>query len=605
VRLARALLLASLCGTVSLAAEQPPVPEAAPGAPQLTAPPDGAHLPDLGTNLAWTNPPGTTQYHLEVVPFNADGPGIAMVRNLEDSFIIAPPRMGEGNYVLLPDMGYTWRIRASDKSSFAPPGDPSYGPASQRTFRTPAVSSAGITAVEPVNGGPVNSRTPALRWENSDSRVFYYEIQLTKSASFDTAEGAAPVYWELVHGGLVSPLNSYQVRPAFPLEAGVRYYWRVRPRVQGDGQPVVWSRTFSFQTPAEEVRVGLSRPFPNLTFQRLTNLVQPDDGSGRFFATEQRGVIRTISGDGRAEAFLDIQSRVRTDHTEEGLLGLAFDPDFRANGHLYLYYSASGPTRNVLSRYSLRSGDPSRGDPASEEVILELSKPFGNHNGGQLMFGPDGYLYLGPGDGGGGGDPFRNSQSLRSMLGKIHRIDVRGIPGGYRIPPDNPCVDVPGARGEIWAYGLRNPWRFSFDRATGRLWAGDVGQNAWEEIDVIEKGKNYGWNLMEGTHCFSPPSGCNSTGLEMPVAEYGRDDGCSVTGGYVYRGKAIPALAGAYLYADFCSGRVWALWHDGAAITRQQQLLDTGLQITSFAEDLAGEVYLLSWNQGIFRLVPE
>lgn len=255
----------------------------------------------------------------------------------------------------------------------------------------------------------------------------------------------------------------------------------------------------------------------------------------------------------------------------------------------------------------MRGDDANRGDPASEAVLLELIKPFGNHNGGQLMFGPDGYLYLGPGDGGGGGDPFRNGQGLGTLLGKILRIDVRGAPSeGYRIPPDNPFLSVPGAQGEIWAYGMRNPWRFSFDRATGRMWTGDVGQNAFEEIDIIEKGKNYGWNIMEGSHCYSPSSGCGASGLEMPVMDYGRDQGCSVTGGFVYRGGAIPALRGAYVYADFCSGTVWGLWYDGASVVRHEVLREAGdnINISSFSEDLAGELYALSWNQGIYRLVP-
>ncbi|GEM_PF-5101083 len=589
--------------------------QAAPGAAQLQSPPDGTQLPDFDATLTWSNPPGTTQYYLEVIPYPSapggppDGPGITLVRNAETSFTLQPPQMGQGNYVLLPDITYTWRISAGDSSSFAPPGDPSYGPAAQRTFRTPAVSSSGITPLQPGNGGSVDNVTPLLQWANSPpeaDQVFYYEIQLSKDSGFNTdaRSAIAPVYWELVHGGVTNPLNSYQVREEFPLDSESRYFWRVRPRVQGDGQPVAWSQTFSFTTP--EARIGLQRAFPNLIFPQLTNMVQPNDGTGRFFATEQRGVVRVFGADGSATVFLDIQGQVLTSNNEEGLLGLAFDPDFRNNGHFYLYYSADSPRQNVVSRFSVRADDPNRADESSEAVLLDLPKPFGNHNGGQLAFGPDGYLYLGPGDGGSGGDPFRNGQNLGVLLGKILRIDVRGVPAeGYRIPPDNPFVGVPGARGEVWAYGLRNPWRFSFDRATGRMWVGDVGQNAWEEIDLVEKGRNYGWNVMEGAHCYSPSSGCNRDGLELPVTEYSHDDGCSVTGGYVYRGNGLPSLQGAYIYGDYCSGNIWALWHDGSRIVQEKFLLDSGLQITSFAEDLAGEIYVLSRSSGIYRLVQE
>lgn len=348
--------------------------------------------------------------------------------------------------------------------------------------------------------------------------------------------------------------------------------------------------------------IDVERVFPNVTPQQITNMIQPDDGTGRFFLTEQAGVVRVFQPGAAAEVFMDIRSKVLTDHNEEGLLGLAFDSGFRANGYFYLYYSANNPRRNVLARFSVQPGDSSRGDPNSETVLLELPKPFGNHNGGQLAFGPDGYLYLGPGDGGGAGDPFRNGQNTGALLGKILRIDVRRGSNGYSIPPDNPFVGVDGSRGEVWAYGMRNPWRFSFDRATGELWVGDVGQNRWEEIDRVEKGRNYGWNVMEGFHCYSPSSGCDQARLELPLAEYSHDDGCSVTGGYVYRGKAIASLQGAYIYGDFCSGRIWSLRRNGGQV-EVKGLLDTNLQITSFAEDLQGEVYVLSRSAGIYQLV--
>ena len=351
------------------------------------------------------------------------------------------------------------------------------------------------------------------------------------------------------------------------------------------------------------------RAFPNLNFKRLTNLVQASEEDGRLFVTEQEGRIQVFANDQRASdsmVFLDIRDRVRNRDNEEGLLGIAFAPDFNENGFFYVYYSASRPTRSVLSRFSTSRGDHRVSDPKSELVIMEILQPFSNHNGGQIAFGPDTYLYVGLGDGGSGGDPLGNGQDPGTLLGSILRIDVRNPPDGknYGIPPDNPFVGVSGAREEVWAYGLRNPWRFSFDEATGLLWVGDVGQARWEEIDVVEKGMNYGWNLMEGFHCFSPREGCDRAGLQLPVAEYGHADGCSVTGGYVYRGGRLPSLLGAYVYADFCSGKIWGLRHDGQAVTEHRLLVDSDLPISSFGVDLAGNLYVLSLEGGIYVLEP-
>ena len=580
-------------------------------APELLEPADGAQLQEFGVSLRWLNPPGATQYYLEVLPAPSteggppDGPAITLVRDIDTSFIIEPPVLGEGNYLLLPDMTYTWRVQLSDSSSFAPPGDGSYGPAAQRTFRTPAVSSGSIRLLQPASGSVVNSSTPLLRWEDSNANVFYYEVQLSKDVVFNTGgvPSNVPVYWELVHGGATDPLNSYQVRKEYPLDVDSHYFWRVRPRVQGDGRPLLWSRIYSFRTPAGQL--GVERVFPGVTFQRLTNMVQPDDGSGRFFATEQQGIVYVFREGGQAEVFLDIHSKVLTRGNEEGLLGLALDPNFRENRYFYLYYSAGNPRRVVVSRFTARADDPDRADAATEAVIMEVAQPYSNHNGGQLAFGPEGYLYLGPGDGGSGGDPSGNGQNLGTLLGKILRIDVRGVRDGYSIPPDNPFVGVPGARPEVWAYGMRNPWRFSFDSATGRLWAADVGQNAWEEVNRVERGGNYGWNVMEGRHCYKPSSGCDQSGLILPLAEYSHNDGCSVTGGFVYRGQRLASLQGAYLYADYCSGKVWALWQQADGSVSNEEILDTNLQIASFAQDLAGEVYILSHNQGIYRFVRQ
>ena len=352
--------------------------------------------------------------------------------------------------------------------------------------------------------------------------------------------------------------------------------------------------------------VQVERAFPNLTFQGLTNLVQPDDGRDLIFVTEQTGRIRVFPDDrGAAEAgtFLDIRPVVSTQGFEEGLLGLAFDPDYRGNGYFYVYYSAANPRRSVVSRFSV-SENPNVADSSSEFVIMEIGQPFSNHNGGQLAFGPDGYLYISLGDGGSGGDPQGHGQNRGTLLGSVLRIDVTGTSDdrNYLIPPDNPFVDIPEARDEIWAYGLRNPWRFSFDEHTGVFWVADVGQSDWEEVNTVERGANYGWNVMEGRHCFSPSVDCDETGLELPVWEYGHSEGCSVTGGYVYRGRGIPSLLGAYVYGDFCSGKIWGLRHDGEFVTEQMLLADSNLRITSFGQDLDGAIYVLSQNGGIYRL---
>ena len=360
----------------------------------------------------------------------------------------------------------------------------------------------------------------------------------------------------------------------------------------------------------------VERAFPKLPpgqLVNLTNLVQPDDGRDRIFVTEQPGRIRVFPNDQSAtEAglFLDISQRVNDAGNEEGLLGLAFDPDYRNNGYFYVYYSAANPRRSVLSRFSVHPNDPESADPSSEFVIIEIDQPFSNHNAGQIAFGPDGFLYVALGDGGGSGDPLGdvgNGQDKSTLLGSLLRIDVSTVSGGknYRIPPDNPFVGVAGARDEIWAYGLRNPWRFSFDAETGLLWLADVGQGTWEEIDIVKRGSNYGWKVMEGAHCFSPSTGCDQTGLELPLLEYSRSGGnCSVTGGYVYRGRGNPWLLGAYVYGDFCSGRIWGLRYDGELVTEQMLLVDSGLFITSFGRALSDNLYILSRTDGIYRLVP-
>ncbi len=353
--------------------------------------------------------------------------------------------------------------------------------------------------------------------------------------------------------------------------------------------------------------MDVERVFPDISFSRMVALAFPDDGTDRAFLVLQPGQIMVFPNDQSAQpssVFLDIRERVNDSGNEEGLLGLAFDPSFRNNGYFYVNYTASDPKRSVISRFSVSEDNPNLADPNTELVILEVAQPYSNHNGGQTIFGPDGLLYVGLGDGGSGGDPQRNGQNLTALLGKILRIDVSALDsnGGYSIPPNNPFAGRDDAKEEIWAYGLRYPWRFTFDRETGEMWAADVGQNRAEEVDIIRPGLNYGWNVMEGFECFRQSS-CDQSGLVLPIVEYGRDDGCSVTGGYVYRGSRLPSLYGAYVYGDFCSGKIWALRYDGSSVTKHEELIDSRLGISSFAEDLDGELYILSFDSRIYHLV--
>lgn len=329
-----------------------------------------------------------------------------------------------------------------------------------------------------------------------------------------------------------------------------------------------------------------------------------DDGAGRCFVVEQDGVIRRVANSQVvATPFLDIRNRVSRRNNECGLLGLAFHPKFATNGRLFVNYTSlvSGHMETLISEFNAKPGSETA-DPASERILLRFDQPWDNHNGGCLEFGPDGMLYIATGDGGAGGDPKNSGQNLGNLLGKILRIDVdHGQP--YATPADNPFAKKDGARGEIWAWGLRNPWRFSFDRVTKQLYAGDVGQNKWEEIDIIEKGKNYGWSAREGAHDFLPERKAGE--LTEPIKECGHDLGMSVTGGYVYRGREIPALVGVYVYADYQTGRIWGLKWDGKALTFDAQLLQPRIFISSFGEDRDGELYVCDHRGGkIWRIAP-
>lgn len=349
------------------------------------------------------------------------------------------------------------------------------------------------------------------------------------------------------------------------------------------------------------------KAFPYLKFSQPVWLTAPPDHSHRLFVVEQKGrvlVFKNKSSVKKASVFLDIRGKVRHVHPEEGLLCMAFHPDFAHNGLFYVYYIADHPHREVLSQFKVSSWNPNQANPSSEKVLLEIPKTFGNHNGATLVFGPDGYLYFGLGDGGGAGDPNNNAQNLNSLWGKILRIDVdHQDPGlAYAIPPDNPFVGQPGARGEVWAYGMRNPWRMSFDRKTGDLWVGDVGQNKWEEIDVIQKGGDYGWPIMEGTHPYKAVM--PAAPLIPPILDYPHPFGNCVTGGYVYRGKNLKGFEGAYLYADYIIGWVRALRYQDGKVTDDEEVISQPDNISSFGEDENGELYLLSYSGGkIYRIV--
>ena len=400
-----------------------------------------------------------------------------------------------------------------------------------------------------------------------------------------------------------------------------------------------------FAQPHRTVQAAAARPsaWPTISLVRIANnyqfdfpvyLTHANDNSGRIFVVGQHGIIRVIkSGSVLSTPFLDISDRIGID-SERGLLGMAFPPQYASKGYFYVYYTRVDGD-NQVSRFHITS-NPDIANPSSEEPILKLPHPnFANHNGGQLAFGPDGYLYIGPGDGGSGGDPFGNAQNTNSLLGKLLRIDVEPhhakAPAGatllylpllsrnlkmpavnqpYQIPPNNPFVGLPNHRQEIWALGLRNPWRFSFDRQTGDLYIGDVGQNRVEEVDFQPAsgpgGENYGWNILEGNLCYNPSSGCvPPANYSAPVAtyEHGPSDstGCAITGGYVYRGSTYPALQGIYFYADYCSGRIWGLQKDNSG-WHAQELLDTNYNFSSFGEDQAGEFYILDISGGIYRI---
>lgn len=356
---------------------------------------------------------------------------------------------------------------------------------------------------------------------------------------------------------------------------------------------VAWSEAFQFKKVA--------------TGKKVVGIVNAGDGSGRLFIVQQTGQIKILENSVLlTRAFLNIRTSVSC-CGERGLLGLAFHPNYSSNGYFFVdYINLSGDI--VIARFKV-SSSPDIASKGSMKILLTIPHPnFSNHNGGQLAFGSDGFLYIGVGDGGSAGDPPNNAQTLSVLLGKILRIDVdHGNP--YAIPPDNPFVGQAGAKKEIWAYGLRNPWRFSFDRQNGDLWIGDVGQNQWEEIDLqkvaVAGGKNYGWRKMEGNHCYNPSTNCDDGTFRAPVLEYDHqsETHCAVIGGYRYRGARIASLAATYVYGDFCSGFIWGANSNGGAWDTSL-LADTNFLLSTFGEDEAGELYLADFNGPIYKIVP-
>jgi glucose/arabinose dehydrogenase len=364
---------------------------------------------------------------------------------------------------------------------------------------------------------------------------------------------------------------------------------------------------FIFATASQawaQPKIALLPVFGESTFDRPLTLKQAPGKDGQFYVVEQSGRVLVLEGlaDDTPDVVLDIRRQVEDGPNEAGLLSLAFDPKFAETSRVFLSYTRRGGDglESVITSASMASDGRSI-DPVSEQIILSVAQPFSNHNGGDIAFGPDGYLYVGFGDGGAGGDPLNNGQNLGTLLGAILRIDVHSS-APYAIPQSNPFRQQRDARNEIFAYGLRNPWRFSFDRKTGDLWVGDVGQNRVEEIDLVVAGGNYGWNIREGSKGFRGKSR-TATGMIDPVAQYGRNLGCSVTGGYVYRGNEIPDLNGVYLFSDFCSGRIWGLLPSKEGRRPVLELLAADIQASSFGETNDGSLFILDLGGTIYQIV--
>ncbi|MFA7360086.1 MAG: PQQ-dependent sugar dehydrogenase [Candidatus Kapaibacterium sp.] len=354
---------------------------------------------------------------------------------------------------------------------------------------------------------------------------------------------------------------------------------------------------------AQNPNVTLVDAYQNLTFNKALHLTHAGDGTNRVFVVTQVGQIIVFPNDSNVTAaqtnvFLNVSNKLSSTSGEQGLLGLAFHPNYSTNGYIFINYTAGSPLRTVISRFKIQSGNPNKIDSLSEYKILEINQPFSNHNGGTVMFGQDGFLYIGMGDGGSGGDPSGNAQNLQVLLGKMLRIDINDTSASrrYVIPNTNPFYNNPTAgKEEIYTWGMRNPWKYSQDPVTGLIYCADVGQGNWEEIDIIENGKNYGWKVMEGFVCYSPSTGCDTSGKKLPIKAYNHSGGdCSVTGGYVYRGNRRPELRGAYIYGDYCSGKIWMLRYNSGVVTSDSLLTQKSIALTSFGVDQFNELYVIA-----------
>jgi glucose/arabinose dehydrogenase len=341
-------------------------------------------------------------------------------------------------------------------------------------------------------------------------------------------------------------------------------------------------------------------------------VVSAGDGSGRLFVVEQGGTVRIVKNSVLLpKPFLNIADLLSTGG-ERGLLGIAFHPNYKNNGRFFVYFTRRGDGFLVINEYHRSSTNPDVATRVGARRIIIIAHPYANHNGGRMAFGRDGYLYIGTGDGGSAGDPGNRAQNLGNLLGKMLRININGSVGSrhYLIPASNPYVGRPGLN-EIWSRGLRNPWGWSFDKVSGDLWIGDVGQDRYEEIDravvsttrtSLGRGVDYGWRIMEGRHCYRPATGCNKAGLKLPVVEYSHSEGCAVTGGYAYRGTAVPALYGRYVFGDFCSGQIWTISRTAGAPATKTLLLSTSLNISSFGQDQQGELYVLDLGGTLYKI---
>jgi len=372
----------------------------------------------------------------------------------------------------------------------------------------------------------------------------------------------------------------------------------------GFADPVALGTSANTTSNKEFPKIRLKQVFKHIKLHKIVFMLQAPGDNRNWYIVEKTGRVLKVAKDktsGQPEVFIDITDRVNAQPGEAGLLGMAFDPDFASNHQVYLSYT-SGESELIsrISRFRLLK-DGNVLDPGSEQVILHVAQPYSNHNGGHIQFGPDGYLYIGFGDGGAGGDPHSNGQNTNTILGALLRIDTRTQP--YGIPSDNPFADGHKGRPEIYAWGLRNPWRWSFDRKTQALWLADVGQNSWEEVDLITQPANFGWNRKEGSHCYKA-STCAQPDMVDPVIEYSHDNGCSITGGYVYRGKELPELQGVYLFGDYCSGTIWGARLTGTGVGKPQRLIQSGLNIASFAQANDGGLYVLHLGGAIYQITP-